>query len=299
MSSIEVALQVFQRLTREDLRVLRAVEDGMRRSEFVPEDYIVNRAKLPMGRVKFALSRLNKFNLIYQMQSAYVGHTLNYAGYDCLAIVAFVKANVVEAFGKPVGVGKEADVYEALTPTHQRIAVKFHRLGRTSFRQTRRKRGYTETHAGWLYQSRLAAWKEFTALKEVYKCRLPVPEPIMQNRHAIAMGMIEGVPLAQLREIPNPEATLRRILRSMKKAYVKAKRVHGDLSAYNILLKPNGQILIIDWPQSVSMEHPNAEQLLRRDVRNILEYFEHKHHVQFDSTLAYDYVTDKTRQFTG
>ena len=43
-----------------------------------------------------------------------MGHTLNYAGYDYLcAIKTLVKAGVIESFGQTLGVGKEADVYDA------------------------------------------------------------------------------------------------------------------------------------------------------------------------------------------
>jgi len=74
---------------------------------------------------------------------------------------------VLEAFGKPLGVGKEADVYDALTPTGQRVAVKFHRLGRTSFKQTKRKRGYVINaySPDYHHRSQIAAKKEYEALK--------------------------------------------------------------------------------------------------------------------------------------
>ncbi|MFQ6044548.1 MAG: RIO1 family regulatory kinase/ATPase [Candidatus Poribacteria bacterium] len=39
------------------------------------------------------------------------------------------------------------------------------------------------------------------------------------------------------------------------------------------MLQPNQHILIIDWPQYVTTKHPNAQQLLERDVRNVLKYF--------------------------
>jgi RIO kinase 2 len=229
------------------------------------------------------------------MQGAYVGHTLNYAGYDCLAINAFVKAGVIEAFGKPLGVGKEADVYDALTPEGVRIAVKFQRLGRISFRQTRRKRGYVTEHAGWLFQSRLAAEKEFQALKLVYQHGVAVPEPLSQNRHVIAMGLIEGVELAKLKEVPKPEKVLKEILRNVKKTYLKAGVIHADLSEYNIILQPNMHVLIIDWPQYVMANHPNAQQLLMRDVRNVLKFFSRRFRVKVKVKEACDYVTGKSR----
>jgi RIO kinase 2 len=298
MSSAEVAVHVFRKLESEDLRILQIIEAAMSKREFVPKEQIAKYAQLPLERIDFTLGRLNKLGLIYSMHGAYVGHTLNYAGYDCLAINAFVKAGLIEAFGQTLGVGKEADVYDALTPEGARIAVKFHRLGRISFRQTRRKRGYVTERAGWLFQSRLAAEREFQALKIVYQHGVAVPEPLSQNRHAIAMGIIEGAELAKWKEIPKPEKVLKEVLRNVKKAYLKAGIIHADLSEYNIILKPDMHILIIDWPQYVMANHPNAQQLLMRDVSNVLKYFSRRYGLKVKIREVYAYVTGKDRALT-
>jgi RIO kinase 2 len=291
MSSADIAVKVFRKLENEDLRVLQIIETAMSEHEFVPKELIAKFAKYSMDETDFRLSRLNKMGLIYRMRGAYVGHTLNYAGYDCLAINALVKAGVLEAFGKSLGVGKEADVYDALNPEGERIAVKFHRLGRISFRQTVRKRGYATTHLGWLFQSRLAAKKEFQALRIVFPKKVAVPKPISQNRHVVAMGMIEGAELAEWKEIRKPEKVLKEILLNVRKAYLKAGVIHADLSEYNVILKSNMHILIIDWPQYVTRDHPNAQQLLTRDVKNILQYFVRKHLFEAKLKEALDYVT--------
>jgi RIO kinase 2 len=300
MSSADIAVQVFRTLKNEDLRVLQVIETAMTKHEFVSKEQVAKFAKLDLKRdTDFRLKRLSKLNLIYQMRGAYVGYTLNYAGYDCLAINALVKAGVLEAFGKSLGVGKEADVFDAINPKGERIAVKFHRLGRISFRQTQRKRGYVKEHAGWLFQSRLAAEKEFEALKIVYPKGVAVPEPISQNRHVIVMGMIEGVELAKLRRIPKLTRILKEVLRNVRRTYLKGGIIHADLSEYNIIIKPNLHILIIDWPQYVRREHPNAQELLKRDIQNILQYFERKQglNVGFEQTLAYLTGTGKMPSF--
>jgi RIO kinase 2 len=300
MSSAEVAVRVFRTLENEDFRVLQVIETGMSKHEFVPKEEVAKITKFDLARdTDFRLSRLNKLGLIYRMRGPYVGYTLNYAGYDCLAINAFVKAGVLEAFGKSLGVGKEADVYDALSPRRERIAIKFHRLGRISFRQTMRKRGYTIEHISWLFQSRLAAEKEFQALGLLFPYKVAVPAPINQNRHVIAMGMIEGAELAEWRQIRKPEKVLKEILRNIRKAYLKAGVIHADLSEYNVILKPNMHILIIDWPQYVTTEHPNAKELLTRDVKNILQYFKRKQmlKVKLDEALSYVTGTSKTIVF--
>jgi len=278
MSAADTAVQVFRNLEPEDFRVLLAIEVGMSRHRHVPEDVVPKLAKLTQREVEYRLSRLHKLRLIMRWLGPYRGYQLNMAGYDCLAINALVKANLLEAFGKPLGVGKEADVYDALMPEGRRVAVKFHRLGRTSFRQTRRKRGYIaeRQHISWLYQSRLAAQKEFEALKLVHSHGVSVPEPIQQNRHAVVMGMIEGSELVDCVEIPEPQNVLNEVLLNLRKAYLEAWVIHADLSEFNVVIQPDWHVLIIDWPQYVRKDHPNAEQLLRRDVRNMVRFFQRK-----------------------
>jgi RIO kinase 2 len=295
MSSAERAVNVFRLLEVEDLRILQLVETGMSKHEFVPREQIGKYANLPMTRIDFQLDKISKLGLIYQIKGSYVGYTLNYAGYDCLAINAFVKSGMIQSFGQSLGVGKEADVFDALTPKNVRVAVKFHRLGRMSFRQTQRKRGYVKEHAGWLFQSRLAAEREFQALKLVYAKGVAVPEPLAQNRHCIVMGVIEGSQLAKYRELPNPEKVLREIMRNVRKSYVKAGVIHADLSEYNILVKADMHILIIDWPQFVTTKHPNAEELLKRDLRNVLVFFSRKFRKDVKFEDAFNYVCGKSR----
>lgn len=297
MSSAEVAVQVFKELEVEDFRILNVIEAGMSKHEFVPIEQIQKYARLPMDRIDFILGKLNKLGLTYRTKETYNGHTLNYVGYDCLAINALVKAGVIESFGQSLGVGKEADVYDALSSSGKRIAVKFHRLGRISFRQTRRKRGYTREHSTWLFQSHLAAEREFQAMKLVYENGVAVPEPISQNRHVVAMGMIEGAQLSKYRDIGKPEKVLKEILRNLRKAYLKAHLIHSDVSEYNIILKPDGQILIIDWPQAVKTDHANAGDLLERDIKNVLIFFSRKFNVKLAAKEAADYVTGKVRSF--
>jgi RIO kinase 2 len=292
------AIKAYRNLESEDFRILQVIEAAMAKHEFVPKEVIAKYSKFPEEEVAFRLEKLHKFRLIRQTKQPYLGFTLNYAGYDCLAINAFVKAGILEAFGKPLGVGKEADVYDALTPTGERIAIKFHRLGRISFRQTRRKRSWTMEDVHWLLRSRKAAEKEYEALMLVYPKGVAVPKPINQNRHAIAMSAIEGAELAQCREIPNPRKVLLEILRNVRKAYLRAGVIHADLSEYNIILKPDLHVLIIDWPQYVTKDHPNAQQLLKRDVENVIAFFKRKHLLEANVEEAFTYVTGRGKKPT-
>lgn len=278
MSSADVAVKIFRKLEPEDFETLRAVEIQMKKSEFTSEELIPRHTKLSNEEVTYRLDKLSKQGLLQHQSTPYVGYRLTAAGYDCLAINAIVKADVLQAFGKPLGIGKESDVFDALMPDNTRVAVKFHRLGRASFRQTKRKRGYIVEQAytpTWLYQSRLAAKREFEALSILYPKGVSVPKPIKQNRHVIVMSIIEGAELYYL-EIPNPRKVLDEILLNIKRTYKDAGIIHADLSPYNIIVQLDEHILIIDWPQYVTVRHPNAEQLLQRDVQNVLGFFRQK-----------------------
>jgi len=55
--------------------------------------------------------------------------------------------------------------------------------------------------------------------------------------------------------------------------WLRHRRIHADLSAYNMLYW-EGQITIIDFPQAVDpVTNPNAAALLARDVANVCRAF--------------------------
>jgi len=291
--SLKELAGTFRTLESRDLRVLTGVELAHGGYAFPPVEEIRKYANLPLDEVRFRLDLLDRKGLLRKISSGkigYDGYSLNYSGYDCLALNALVKAGALDALGKPLGIGKEADVYDGLS-RKRRVTVKFHRIGRISFRQTRRTRGFVadRSHTTWIYQSRLAAEREFQALRIVHRCGVSVPRPIAHNRHVVVMGLISGLELNDVGAIDAPEIVLDSILLNARKAYVNAHLIHADLSEFNVIVKKNGKVLIIDWPQSVRANHPNAAEILMRDVGNILRFFRRKFRVEYpiDQTLAY------------
>ncbi len=291
MSSAEKAAQVLPSLENYDLRVLQAIELGMIQHQIVPHDEVHRLSGLNINEIDHRLDILYKNELIYREQDPYLGYLMNYTAYDLLALNALVKAEILEYLGPPIGIGKEADVLEGVTPLEETVAVKFHRLGRTSFRDTRRKREYLSDrrHTSWLYQSRLAAETEYEALKKMHEAGVQVPEPIHQNRHIIVMQYIKGTQLSDIISLEEPDIFLNDILDNMKKAYA-AGVIHSDLSEYNVLIDEETHVWIIDWPQYISTDHPNAEEILERDIGNIAYYFMRKHGTEMTQKEAIKYV---------
>ena len=298
MSAVDIAVRSFRELEPEDLQLLQAIEQQLKNYEYAPKGAIQKQSGLPFSEIDYRLSPLIHKGLLQGTREHYTGYTLTAAGHDTLAINALVKADVIEAFGKPIGVGKESDVYDALTPDEQRVALKFHRIGRTSFKKTKLKRNYTIKYSytpDWNHQSRIAAKKEYNALKMLHPRGVAVPEPIKQNRHVLVMSMIEGAELYHYPELSDAQAVYDEILVNVRKAYQDVHMIHGDLSPYNIILQPNQHILIIDWPQNVSTKHPNAKELIERDLRNVLSFFQRKHRLENRLEDALIYVTEKSK----
>lgn len=267
------AIKVFRQLCENDFKMLATLERLSRRYEYIPVDKLPRLSGFTIEDVHHLLSRLNKFKLVARRSIGYVGYCLLPAGWDALAIRKFVDDGILEAFGKPLGIGKEADIYDALMPTGEKVAVKFNRLGRTSFTKVKRARPYG-FEPGWIYASQAAAKLEFEVLRKLYPT-VSVPRPIARDRHVLVMGLIDGVELAKVADITEPEIVLDDVIENIRRAY-QLGVVHADLSEHNILIKPDGTILIIDWPQWVPTSHCNSLELLERDVSNVLKYFRRK-----------------------
>jgi RIO kinase 2 len=291
VSSAEKAAEALTKLESYDLRILQAIELGMIQHEVVPFEEVVRYSGLNESELEYRLKRLDELELLYRQWDPYLGYIMNYNDYDLLALNALVKAEVLDALGLPIGMGKESDIFEAVAPGDVKVAAKFHRLGRTSFRDTRRKREYVadRRHISWLYQSRLAAEAEYRALKSMHEAGVSVPEPIDQNRHVIVMQLIRGTQLSDIISLEEPRLFLDDILENVRLAY-RAGVIHTDLSEYNILVDGEGGVWIIDWPQYVSTDHPNAEELLERDVCNVVYYFQRKYGLDYDPEQALERV---------
>jgi len=289
---------LFKQLTPRDLKILRIIEKFMKKYEYIPLDVIVSRSKNVDKNVSLTLSKLNSLKLVRRYRGDYIGYRITSLGYDCLAIEDLVKRNIVYALGPKLGVGKEADLYLGLSPANEKIVVKFHRVGRTSFKQVKRFRVYAEeAEVSWLLRSSISAEREFKALIECLKAQVNVPTPLGRSRHAVVMKHINGVLLLKYRNPSDPETMLRTILDSVRRAYLIVGIVHGDLSEYNVMVELGTERpILIDWPQYVEREHPSAPILLERDVKYIIGFFKRKYRVEIPVEEALKYVRGKIEE---
>jgi RIO kinase 2 len=288
-------------LSKDDYRVLTAVEQGMRNHELVPVELITSIAKLRHGGIVKILSTLLRHKLLAHEQQQYNGYRLSYLGYDILALRTLLSRNVVTGVGSQIGVGKESDIFEATDENGNELVIKIHRLGRTSFRSVRKNRDYMEnkSKASWLYMSRLAAIKEYSFMQALYARDFPTPRPVDQNRHIVVMNRIHGYPLSQVQgdSLTNIPLLFLQSIQILKRL-VYYGLIHCDYNEFNLMISsssghqapastnlPQSQetvsplydhLIMIDFPQIISINHMNASEMFQRDLNGVIRYFTHK-----------------------
>ncbi len=264
----------FKELGKDDFKVLHSIETGLKRSSLVPQTRLLKYTKMDLPDLKYHLGRLGDRGLIHKESDPYEGFQLLPLGYDFLALNVLVNSEEIEEIGGQVAVGKESEIYEALNQGRELI-VKFHRLGRTSFHEVNRLRPYLKDkhHFTWLYAAKIAAKREYRALNRL-NGQIPVPEALSHNRNAVIESRFHGNELSKTKAA-DPGDLLEGILESIARCR-ELGIIHGDLSEYNVLI--NGkEFRIIDWPQWIGLEHPQAGEIFERDVQNICNHFRKKY----------------------
>lgn len=278
-------------MTADDFKVLQATEQGSRNHEIVPTTLIHQlsgmRAQSGTNR---SISDLAKLKLISKVRNAkYDGYRLTYNGIDYLALHSMLNRNTVYSIGGSIGVGKESDIYKVSDKNGVEKVMKMHRLGRTSFTTVRNNRDYLKKNSkngvNWMVLSRLAAQKEYQFLTLLYAKGFNVPEPFDNSRHVIIMELIRGFPMRRLRKHKNLPLLYTNLMKFIVKLGCSGL-IHCDFNEFNIMIKDEEQIdpndpeelgfVVIDFPQSISIQHKDAEFYFQRDVDCIRRFFKKK-----------------------
>ncbi|NJD76591.1 MAG: serine protein kinase RIO [Candidatus Methanoperedens sp.] len=203
-----------------------------------------------------------------------------------MALYELARKGYIDALGGSVNTGKEANVFHAVTKKDEisEIAVKIYLISTANFNAMKEYIIGDPRFIG-IKQSRkdlVIAWakKEFKNLKRAEEAGVRVPKPYVVRRNILLMEFIgkDGIPMPQLKDVKlsekEAEHIFNKITEYMNLLYSKAKLIHADLSEYNILVNMNDmEPVIIDMGQSVTIDHFHAEEYLRRDVTNIVQFF--------------------------
>jgi RIO kinase 1 len=119
---------------------------------------------------------------------------------------------------------------------------------------------------------------EFTALEVLHAAGADVPKPYAMEKNAILMGFVgdlsNSAPALNSVNLDLDEARplYERVIYNIDLMLTHG-RIHGDLSAYNILYW-DGDITLIDFPQVVLPDsNPSSWNIFFRDVTRVCQYF--------------------------
>jgi RIO kinase 1 len=195
------------------------------------------------------------------------------------ALYKLVQDDVLAAIGGPISTGKEANVYEARGGEGRDVAVKIYRVNASDFRQMRTYLEGDPRFRGIGSDKRkvVLAWtrKEYANLRRAAAAGVRVPDPIAVEHNVLVMELVGAVTDRARRlnevDIENPQTAFEVVREYMRRLHA-AGLVHGDLSEYNMIIH-EGELVLIDLGQAVTVHHPRAEAFLRRDCENVARFF--------------------------
>jgi len=277
-----------------DIAILRVL-DGIRGSfEYAWSKKIIEKLPYKAEVVKKRLLKLNKLKMIeiknYEKE---VGCKILQKGLDILAIWNFKKHGIIKYILTKIGEGKESVIYSAISPSNEYLILKFHRYYAAEFEKIKKSLAFSAIKLRG-EELRIEDYKidipkakaqvEFYTMKKLWEKGFKVPKPIDLDRHVVSMEMIydfPGIPSKLLKDVilEDPKMMKEEIVNEYLNIVEKGQIVHGDFSEFNVMVKQNGNFFIIDWPQAVPTTYELAEELKKKDLENILNFFKKKYNV--------------------
>jgi RIO kinase 2 len=285
LSSFSKAGHLVSLLNKSDFKILKVFASSLKNRQFLNLTTLSQYSNLGQGLIEHHLERLVKFGLISKSN---LGYTLLVTGLDIYVLKILSNKNIITALGPQIGIGKEAEVYLARDSLDQDRILKMFRLGRSSFKQIKRKRDISSASNNWLLLNIDTAKKEYDILTYLKDSSNFFPNPLYRSFHCIVMDAIYGNRLSDIENLDDPKLVLEKIIDNITIAYHKGY-INGDLNEYNIIVNDD-KVFILDWPQAVKVDAINAETVLTRDIKNVLKYFSKKFNVEKDSHKIINYI---------
>jgi len=187
-----------------------------------------------------------------------------------------------------VKLGKESNVCVAEDGDGNMLAVKIYMVESGAYRDMRKYLLQDPRFEGIKDQRRdiVFAWcrKEFKNLMKATRSGVHAPEPVAFDENILLMEFLgEGMdPAPRLQDVrlEEPRRELDAILEEVQRLWQEESLVHGDLSEFNLVW--HDRPYLIDFSQAVLQAHPLADELLERDVGNLVRHFRKEYALDLD-----------------
>jgi RIO kinase 2 len=277
LSSFSKAGHLVSSLNKSDFKILKVFASSLKTRQFLNLSTLSQYSNLNQRLVEHHLERLVKSGLVGKSN---IGFTLLVTGLDIYVLKILSNRNTITSIGPQIGIGKEAEIYLAHDSQEKDKILKMFRLGRSSFKQIKRKRDISTSTSNWLLLNIQTAKREYDILNYLRQSSTSFPTPLYRSFHCIVMEPFYGSKLADAESLEDPQSVLEKIISNVKIAYQNGY-INGDLNEYNIMVN-NDNIFILDWPQAIKSDTINANVVLLRDVKNILKFFSKKYKIEKD-----------------
>lgn len=277
MSSFSKAGHLVSSLNKSDFKILKVFASSLKTRQILNLSTLSQYSNLNQRLVEHHLERLVKSGLVGKSN---IGFTLLVTGLDIYVLKILSNRNTITSIGPQIGIGKEAEIYLAHDSQEKDKILKMFRLGRSSFKQIKRKRDISTSTSSWLLLNIQTAKREYDILNYLRQSSTSFPTPLYRSFHCIVMEPFYGTRLADAESLDDPQSVLEKIISNVKIAYQNGY-INGDLNEYNIMVN-NDNIFILDWPQAIKVDTINANVVLLRDVKNILKFFSKKYKIETD-----------------
>ncbi|KAK9940022.1 hypothetical protein M0R45_016699 [Rubus argutus] len=95
--------------------------------------------------------------------------------------------------------------------------------------------------------------ESFLLLSALREKHFPVPKAVAHNKHCMVMSLVQGYPIAQVKNLEDPEVK--------------------NLEDPEVKNSEDPEVTMIDFPQMVSVDHRNAQMYFDREVECVFLFF--------------------------
>jgi RIO kinase 1 len=231
-----------------------------------------------------------------------------------MILLQLINRNTISEIHGVISTGKEANVYHAMSESEDaetiHRAVKVYKTSILVFKdrakyvegEFRFRQGYNKSNNRAMVK--LWADKERRNLARIHDAGIPSPAPVALRNHVLVMELIgdrKGKAAPRLKDVRFEGLTSEeedakwtdiyiQMLTYMRILYQTCRLVHADLSEYNVLYH-EGKQWMIDVSQAVEHDHPRSLEFLRKDIKNVSDFFRSRNVEVLSERRAFAFIT--------